>query len=265
MYARDFFETAILNLANNQTISHPSKMYVALLYSNPGESGAYAEVNYQGYARQEISFSAPVSGTGSHYIQNSEMITFAESTETAQTATHIGIFDNANSNTGNMWLYGALDQTIAITPGVSPIFQIGSIKFTLSGKISSAYRVKILNTLRGEDGEDCAGFIPYFGCAIGDIDVSVNNEFSGTNYSRVQISFSTPDNLSSGAMAIHNTDTFATDYAGSNWGSWAYTVVFDNSTVGSGGAFYYSSRTPNNIYKGGACGYNAGDLVLTIN
>lgn len=258
MYARDYFESAILGLANGNSITAPSKMYVALLLNNPGDSGTATEISYSGYARQEVSFTAPAAASGSHSIQNDAKITFAESSESAGTVTHIGIYDSASG--GNMWLYGQLDDAIAVTSGVSPVFQIGAIKYTLSGKMSSTYRAKVLNTMRGTN---CSGFTPYLGCASGDIE-SGGSEFTGGSYARTSITFTTPANLDSGAMAINNSATVVSPTATAQWGTWSHTVIYDASTGGN--PFYLSARNQSNvIYKGGACGYNAGDLVLTIN
>jgi hypothetical protein len=261
MYARDFFEQKILGLANGTSIlANTTGFYVALLLSNPGDNGSYTEIGYTGYARQQINFTEPAAATGAHSIQNSEIITFPESTETAGTVTHIGIFDSPNVNTGNMWLYGELDDAISVISGVSPIFQIGSIKYTLSGKMSSTWRARILNILRGNG---CTGFTPYFGCANGDVE-SGGSEFSGNGYARVAIPFTTPANLDSGAMAIHNNAAIVTPYATAQWGTWSHTVVYDAPTGGN--PFYLSARAQSNvIYKGGACGYDEGDLILTIN
>lgn len=260
MYARDYFESLILGLANGNSVLAPSKMYVALLLNNPGDNGQATEISYTGYARQEVVFTQPAAATGAHSIENQAVITFPESTESAGTVTHIGIYDSPNSGTGNMYLYGQLDDAISVISGVSPIFQAGSIKYTLSGKMSSVYRQRVLNILRGTN---CTGFTPYFGCANGDIE-SGGTEFAGNGYTRVQIPFTTPANLDSGAMAINNNAAIVTPYATAQWGNWTHTVVYDAASGGN--PFYLSARTQQNvIYKGGACGYDAGDLVLTIN
>ena len=258
MYARDYFESAILGLANGNSITAPAKMYVALLLNNPGDSGAATEISYSGYQRQEIAFSAPAAASGAHSIENEAIITFPESTESAGTVSYIGIYDSLSG--GNMWLYGQLDDAIAVTSGVSPVFQPGSIKYTLSGKMSSVYRVRILNALRSTS---CTGFSPYLGCASGDVEAG-GAEFTGNGYARVPIVFTAPDNLDSGAMAIHNNTDVVTPYATAQWGTWSHTIVYDAQTGGN--PFYLSARNQSNvIYKGGACGYREGDLILTIN
>ena len=262
MYARDDFERMILNLANGVSINTiPSTIYVGLLLGDPGDNGQYTEISYAGYARQPITFTEPTPSTGAHSIQNRDKITFPESHEAAGTVQYIGIFTSANTNTGVMLLYGDLDDDIQVISGVSPVFQEGSIKYTLSGKISSIWRVRILNTLRGGTA---TGFTPYFACASGDVESSVGAEFSGNGYQRVRILFTAPANNDSGAMAISNSETIVTPYATAQWGIWSHTVIYDAQTGGN--PFYLSARTQNNtIYKGGACGYNEGDLTLTLN
>lgn len=265
MYARDDFERMILNLAKGTSINTiPATLYIALLLGDPGDSGQYTEISYTGYARQVITFTEPTAaGPGAHSIQNANTITFPESQESAGTVQFIGIFTSANANTGTMLLYGDLEDDIAVTSGVSPIFQEGSIKYTLSGKIGATWRTRILNTLRGTAA---TGFQAYLGCASGDVE-SGGAEFSGNGYQRVQIPFSTPANLDPSAakspMAMNNTAAVVTPYATAQWGSWSHTVVYDAQTGGN--PFYLSARTQSNlIYKGGACGYDTGDLILTI-
>lgn len=265
MYARDDFERMILNLAKGISINIiPAQLYVGLLLGNPGDNGSYTEISYTGYARQLITFTEPTAGTGSHSIQNQNTITFPKSHETASRVTHIGIFTNPNANTGTMLLYGDLDEDIEVTSGVSPIFHEGNIKYTLSGKIGSTWRVRILNTLRGSTA---TGFTPYFACASGDVE-SGGTEFSGNGYQRVPITFSTPANIdasiSQSPMAISNSAAIVTPYATAQWGNWSHTVVYD-AAIG-GYPFYLSARAQSNmIYKGGACGYDTGDLILTLN
>lgn len=260
MYARDYFESLILGLAKGTSIVAPSQMYVALLLNNPGDNGSATEISYNGYQRQAIDFSEPAAGAGSHSIENSDLIIFDEATESAGLVSYIGIYDSLTA--GNMWLYGQLTDSINVISGVSPIFQAGSIRYTLSGKMSSVYRARVLNLL---NGYGITGFTPYLGCASGDVD-SGGSEFSvaNTGYARVEIPFSTPANLESGAMAIHNTASIVTPYATANWGNWSHTVVYDAASGGN--PFYISARSQSNaIYKGGACGYDEGNLVLTIN
>lgn len=262
MYARDDFESMVLSLAKNISIQAVAKMYVGLLVVDPGESGAYSEISYTGYTRREITFTEPTPGTGSHSIQNTAIITFPECHESAGTVTHIGIFGSPNPNTGTMYLYGDLDEDIVVNSGVSPVFQAGSIKYTLSGKIGSTWRTRILNFFRGNP---ITGFVPYFGCANADIETAGGTEFTSGSYARVQIPFSTPAPLDSGgAMEIHNSSAIVTPYATAQWGEWYNTIVFDAS---SGGNIFYSSPRSqrNTIYKGGACGYEEGNLVLTLN
>ena len=258
MYARDYFESFILGLANGNSITAPTKMYVALLLNNPGDSGAATEISYSGYQRQEITFSAPAAASGAHSIENEAIITFPASGESAGTVSHIGIYDSLSG--GNMWLYGQLEDAITVTSGVSPIFQPGNIRYTLSGKMSAVYRVRVLNVLRKTN---CEGFTAYLGCANGDVEAGAS-EFNGNGYARVPITFTSPDNIDSGAMAIHNNADVVTPYATAQWGNWSHTIIYDAQTGGN--PFYLSARNQSNvIYKGGACGYREGDLILTIN
>ena len=259
MYATNYFEDKILKLAKGVTLSGYAAVYVGLFKNNPGESGSGTEIMYTGYVRKLITFSTPAPGTGSHSIDNTNLIVFDESHENAGTVTYIGIMDSLSG--GNMLLYGKLDEDILVNNGVSPNIQIGAVRFTLSRKISAYYRVAVLNVLRGTTGIN--GFNPFFGCASGDVE-GTGAEFNGNGYLRTAVTFSTPAEQASGVMSIQNETAVVSPIATAQWGSWSHTVVYDAETGGN--VFFSTARSQSNtIYKGGNCGYNAGKLVLTVN
>ena len=72
MYATDYFETMMLNTLRGTNATAPTKVYMGLFLSNPGETGAGGtEVSYSGYQRQEVSFSSPAVMSGGIGLQNS--------------------------------------------------------------------------------------------------------------------------------------------------------------------------------------------------
>ena len=69
MYACDYLEKGVLNTLLGVTFPAPSKCYLALYLSDPGESGtAGTEVSYPGYQRMEVQFSPPADASGEHAV-----------------------------------------------------------------------------------------------------------------------------------------------------------------------------------------------------
>ena len=95
----DYLETALLN-ATLRGISYtaPSTVYVALYTTDPTDADVGSEVVGGGYARQPITFSAPVDGNANSNVD----VVFAVATATWGTITHIGLRDAA---TGGNLLY----------------------------------------------------------------------------------------------------------------------------------------------------------------
>lgn len=105
----------------------PSTVYLALFTSDPTDTGVSGvEVSGNGYARQAISFSAAVSGTGA--TSNGSDITFPAATGSWGTITHAGIMDALTN--GNMLWYGPLGTSKAVA--TSDQFKVGATKLSVS-------------------------------------------------------------------------------------------------------------------------------------
>lgn len=78
MYATDYFETMILNLARGISATAPTAVYLALFLNDPGDAAGGTEVAYPGYARMPITFSEPAPSGQGMGIQNTAAITFAK-------------------------------------------------------------------------------------------------------------------------------------------------------------------------------------------
>ena len=62
MYACNYLENGFLNILRGTAFTAPARCWLALYLNDPGETGtAGTEVSYPGYARKDISFSAPAS------------------------------------------------------------------------------------------------------------------------------------------------------------------------------------------------------------
>lgn len=261
MYASNYFEAQMLNLMKGQNITAPSNLYLALFLSNPGDTGADGtEITYAGYQRQLITFSAPApSGTGLS-MQNTSLISFAESTTSAGQVTYVAVFDSLTA--GNMLLYGQLDTPLNVQPNVSPVFRAGTVTWIWTGNLSTYYRTAIMNTFRGTS---LSGFTPYLAFCTGD-PTGAGNEFSGNNYSRIAIgeNLTTPQSGSSGASYVQNTVDLVSSIATGAWGTYDTAALYDAATGGH--AFMViPTGTSYNIGNGYSITCPAGALQVNVN
>ena len=259
MYATNYFENQILNLARGTSITAPVDVYLALWIGSPTDTGTGGqEVSYTDYARKKIVFSAPSVVSSGVQITNSAEITFNRATANAGTVTHIAIMDAATG--GNMILYGQLVDTLSIVSGVSPLIQAGAIAYILTGSISSTWKTNILNTLRGTNA---SGFTAYMALFNGDPQGS-GNEFSGSNYSRKAVTFSAPTQLETGPAQILNSSAVYTDKSTGNWGTWSHTALMDAQS--SGNVFCSNARNNStSMALGYSGGYDANGISVTVN
>jgi len=227
MYASNYFETIMLNIARGISATAPAKMYLALFLNDPGEGGSGTEVSYSGYARQEITFTAPaVDGTGMSFTNNSA-ITFATAQITVGNATFVGVFDSLTG--GNMYLYGQLGTPILIESGVAPVVRANAMKWIWAGKFSNNYKTKIMNLLRGTN---VSGFTPYLALCNGSPEAG-GSEFSGNNYARTSMTFSAPAEQANGSTMISNSARVESPVASGTWGNMTHIALYDASTSGN--------------------------------
>lgn len=109
--------TALSNYLENKLLdavlagvpfTSPTKVYVALFTSNPGEDGTGTEVTGGNYTRQEIQFNAASAGNSKSKID----VLFPPATANWGTITHVAFYDAATS--GNMLFYGPLTTSKSI-------------------------------------------------------------------------------------------------------------------------------------------------------
>lgn len=142
MSATNTVETAILNLifaaqawanvADNAASSPVTTFYVSLHTADPGEAGSQntSETAYTGYARVSISRNGTAWTVSGNSAQNASTITFGKCTAAPGSAiTHVGI-GTSSSGAGSLFLSNALNSSLTMAAGVTPLFEAGGLVFT---------------------------------------------------------------------------------------------------------------------------------------
>ena len=123
-----FNGTAIADLAENDTSSPLTNLYVALHTSDPGEAGTQStnEISYTGYARVAVARTSGGWTVTANSVSPVADITFGEMTAGAGgTVTHASVGTLA-SGAGIILYSGTVTPNIAVTTGTIPRILTGS-------------------------------------------------------------------------------------------------------------------------------------------
>ena len=128
-----FNATAIADLAENDTTSPATNLYVSLHTADPSAgTQATSEATYGSYARVAVARTSggwTVSGNG---VSNTAEVQFpASSDATSETITHFGIGTTVSGATALLYA-GTVSPNISMANGVQPTFAIGDIDVTES-------------------------------------------------------------------------------------------------------------------------------------
>lgn len=123
-----FNATALADLAENDTTSPATNLYVSLHTADPGEAGnqTTSEATYTSYARVAVARTSggwTVSGSNT---SNTAAITFPAATGGSNTITYFGI-GTGSTGTGYLMFSGALSASLAVSSGITPSFAIGAL------------------------------------------------------------------------------------------------------------------------------------------
>ena len=125
----DYLEQALLNVTLRATAyTAPAKVYISLHTEDPTDDGSKGEVSGNGYARQEIAFSAPTSDGTGYKCVNSADVTFPDPTGNWGTITHLSLWD---ADTAGHCLY-----TMADTNDPHKSYGINDVCVIRAGSIS---------------------------------------------------------------------------------------------------------------------------------
>jgi hypothetical protein len=116
-----FNATAWTDLAENDTTSPASNLYVSLHTADPGEAGNQTsnETSYTDYARVAVARSGAGWTVTGNSVSPASAITFPECTGGTATITHMGI-GTASAGAGALLFKGAISPNISVASLVTP-------------------------------------------------------------------------------------------------------------------------------------------------
>lgn len=145
MSATNAFETSLLGLIFTNTdaanvgdatglrgSTTAGVFWISLHTASPGETGdqTTSETAYTNYARQDEARNTTQWTVTGNTADNDNAITFPQCGATGATLTDFGL-GSATSGAGNLFLYGALTSSLAVSNGITPEFAIGALDVTL--------------------------------------------------------------------------------------------------------------------------------------
>ena len=145
MSATNAFETALLNLiilnidaanvgdaAGLQNSAAAGVFWISLHTASPGETGnqTTSETAYTNYARQDEARTASQWTVTGNTADNDNAIGFPTGGASGATLTDFGLGSDT-SGTGNLFLFGALTASLAVSSGITPSFAAGALDITL--------------------------------------------------------------------------------------------------------------------------------------
>lgn len=145
MSATNVFENGLLSLifenANYANVgdatglrgsSTAGSFQISLHTSNPNETGSQNtnEAAYTSYARVAVARSTSGWTVTNGVADNDGAITFPAASGGSETETHFGIGSDS-SGAGNLFMWGALGASLAVSSGITPSFAAGACDISL--------------------------------------------------------------------------------------------------------------------------------------
>lgn len=126
-----FTAVAWADIAENDTTSPATSIYVALHTSDPGEAGSgnTNETSYGSYARQAVPRNSSNWTVTGNAVENTNAISFPQCTSGTPTLSHFST-SPASSGASALGYSGALAASLAVSNGVTPQFAAGALDIT---------------------------------------------------------------------------------------------------------------------------------------
>ena len=125
-----FKGTTFADIAENDTTSPATSLYVTLHTADPGEAGTQAtnETNYGSYDRVAVARSGSGWTVTGNTVTNAALVQFPQCTSGTATITHVGVGLGATAASATVLLYkGALSSSLSVSSGIQPQFAIGAL------------------------------------------------------------------------------------------------------------------------------------------
>lgn len=145
MSATNVFENGLLSLifenANYANVGDATGLrgsstagvfHISTHTANPNETGSQntSESAYGSYARVSVARSTAGWTVASGVADNDAAITFPAATSGSETETYFGIGSDS-SGAGNLFMWGALNSSLAVSAGITPSFAAGALDNSL--------------------------------------------------------------------------------------------------------------------------------------
>lgn len=116
-----FNATAIADLAENDSSSPATNLYVSLHTADPGEAGDQTtnETSYTSYARVAVARTSGGWTVTNNSVSPAAEISFPACTGSTATITHFGV-GTASSGAGKLLYKGTVTPNISVSSGVTP-------------------------------------------------------------------------------------------------------------------------------------------------
>lgn len=126
-----FNATTFDNIAQNDTTSPLTNLYVSLHTADPTEAGNQTsnEATYTDYARVAVARTAGGWTVTGDEAVNAAAIVFPEASGGTNTITHFAIGELA-SGAGDIYYIGTLTASLAVSTGIEPQFAAGDLSVT---------------------------------------------------------------------------------------------------------------------------------------
>lgn len=120
--------TTIANIADNAGSSPATDIYISLHTGDPGEAGSQntTEASYTSYARVAVARTSGGFTVSGNSASNTAAVIFPTATGGSNTLTHFGI-GLSSSGAGTLLFKGALDDSLAVSNGITPRYEIGQL------------------------------------------------------------------------------------------------------------------------------------------
>ena len=126
-----FKATTFDGIAENDTSSPNTNLYVSLHTADPGEAGTQAtnEAAYTSYARVAVARSGSGWTVSGNSVTNAALVQFPQCTGGSETITHVGVGLGASSTTTLLYK-GALSASLEVSSGIQPQFAVGALSIS---------------------------------------------------------------------------------------------------------------------------------------